>query len=39
VDALAQRDVIAWRARDVETIGIFELRRVAIRRGQYDEAS
>src|SRR6202040_2875694 len=39
VDALTQRNVIARRARDVEAIGIFELRWIAICRRQDYEAS
>src|ERR1700678_1357073 len=38
VDTLAERQVIARLARDVETIWIIELRRIAIRRRQDYEA-
>jgi hypothetical protein len=39
MDSLAERDVVARRARNIEAIGIFELRGVAIRGGENYEAS
>src|SRR5262249_11529804 len=38
VDAVAERDVIARLARDVETIGVGKLRRIVVGCGQNHEA-